>query len=100
MKWPDWWEPDLRERGKGWRAPAVARNLTEPKPPDTVRINFTEYMAAAESERQWREEIHYSRYYDALPVEDREMMRKPIERRGGPSRNGGLDPTPNDWGEG
>lgn len=82
MNWPEWWERDLKVRGKGWRAPQVARNVTESKTPQTVRIGFTDYMIEVERQRLRRQELDYAEYYRALPAEDRELLRKPFERPG------------------
>jgi hypothetical protein len=82
MKWPDWWEPDLRERRKGWRAPQVAKNITPPPPPETIRMSVKEYLIAREPYRLKEEEFEYARRYAAADPEDREILRKPFERPG------------------
>lgn len=95
MKWPDWWEPDLRARGKGWRAPQNAEHgQPENKQPAVIRVGFMEHWARKERARLLREEIEYERYYLALPPEDQEMFRKPYSRPGRPSRDGGWNPVP------
>lgn len=92
MDWPSWWEPDLRQRGKGWRAPPVAENVTPPKPPETIRMGFKEYWPLAERNRLWREEIEYSREYYSRSPEDQELFYKPFERPGRPARDGTMNP--------
>lgn len=92
VRWPAWWAPDLRERGKGWRAPPVTKNITPPKPPETVRVGFMDYWAAIERERLIREEIEYSREYASSPPEQQEVFYKPFERPGRPARNGSTNP--------
>jgi hypothetical protein len=82
VQWPHWWEPDLRERRKGWRAPQVAKNMTPPKPPETVRMCLKEYMMAREPLRLREEELEYARRYAAAEPEDRKLLRKPFERPG------------------
>lgn len=82
MSWPDWWDPDLKARGKGWRAPQVSRNMTGPKPPQTVRMSLGEYMIKSEPERLRSEEIHYARHYSNQTAEDQQLLRKPFERPG------------------
>lgn len=82
VQWPVWWEPDLRERGKGWRAPQVAKNMTPPKPPESIRMSVKEYLIAREPYRLREEELEYARRYAAADPEDRPFMRKPFERPG------------------
>lgn len=92
IAWPDWWEPDLRQRGKGWRAPPVAKNVTPRKPPQTVRMGFKEYWRLAERERLLLEEIEYAREYASWPPEEQELFHKPFECPGGPARDGSINP--------
>ena len=92
MDWPSWWEPDLRQRGKGWRAPPVAQNVTPPKPAEKVRMGFTEYWPLAERERLFRDEIEYAREYASRPPEEKELFHKPFERPGRPARDGSINP--------
>lgn len=92
VRWPDWWEPDLRERGKGWRAPPVAQNITPPKPPETVRMGAGQYLALAESKRLFCEEVAYAEYYNSLSPEDRELFQKPWAVPGRPRRDGQMNP--------
>lgn len=61
MQWPDWWESDLRKRGKGWRASQVPQKITPPKPPETIRMGFMEYWPLAEKERQFWRDLEYAR---------------------------------------
>ena len=82
VQWPDWWEPDLRERGKNWRAPQVAKNMTPPAPPKTIRMGFKEYWAHWMREKVFQDELAYAREYRSLSAEDREYRRKPFERPG------------------
>jgi hypothetical protein len=82
VQWPDWWEPDLREHRKGWRAPQVAKNMTPPKRPQTIRMSVKEYMIAREPSRLREEELEYARRYAAADPEDREILRKPFARPG------------------
>lgn len=93
VAWPDWWEPDLRQRGKGWRAPQVAQNTTPPKPPEMIRMGFMEYHDLAERERRFREELEYAREYRAMSPKDQELFYKPFERPGGPARDGSINPS-------
>ena len=81
-RWPHWWEPDLRARRKGWRAPQVAKNMTPPKPRETVRMSVKHYLNAREPYRLREEELEYARRYAAAEPEDRELLRKPFERPG------------------
>lgn len=92
VTWPEWWEPDLCERRKGWRAPQVLQNMTPPKPPEMVRVGFREYWAAVERERLFLQEMDYSRDYHSWPPEDREGFYKPFEQPGGPALGGGVNP--------
>ena len=92
INWPHWWESDLRQRGKGWRAPPVAENVTSPKLPETIRMGFTEYWPLAERERLWREEHEYAREYDSWPPEEQELFHKPFERPGRPARDRNINP--------
>lgn len=96
VQWPSWWEPDLRERGRGWRAPPVAQNIAPPKPSETIRMGFMDYWKASEGERLYREEVAYARDYASWSAEDQELLLKPWERPGRPRRDGQLNPESDD----
>ena len=100
MAWPDWWEPDLRERGKGWRAPQVAKEGAETKKPDTVRISLWDHLVEEQRQRMLREEFDYARDYRAMSPEEQEVFAKPFERPGRPALDGTLNPMPKDPGGG
>lgn len=92
INWPDWWEADLRERGKGWRAPPVAQNIIPPKPAETVRMGFTDYWPIAQRERLFREEMAYADDYRSWSPEEQALFPKPWERPGRPDRDGNTNP--------
>ena len=82
MRWPDWWEPDLRVRGKGWRAPQNADHRRQEKEqPDVVRVSFSDHLAELEKERLLREEIEYARWYRGLTRLDQKMVREPFSEQ-------------------
>ncbi len=60
----------------------VAKNMTPPKPPETIRMGLKDYMIAREPYRLQEEELVPARYYAAAEPEDREILRKPFERPG------------------
>lgn len=92
--WPPWWEPDLRERGKGWRAPQVARNIDKPEAPDTIRISLDDYLKHVRRQELLREEIEYAWKYQDMSPDDQARSAKPFERPGRPSVGGPLNPMP------
>lgn len=94
VDWPSWWNQDLRERGKGWRAPQVARNVAKPEAADTIRISLDDYMKHVRSERLLREEIEYAWKYQDMSPNDQKRSAKPFERPGRPSVGGELNPMP------
>ena len=52
MNWPDWWEPDLRQRGKGWRARQNVEFTSATKPPEIIRRSLTDQLAIERERRE------------------------------------------------
>jgi hypothetical protein len=56
MDWPDWWEPDLQKRGKGWRARQNVESASVPKAPEVIRRSLAVQLAICrEQDRLWEE---------------------------------------------
>lgn len=60
--WPEWWEADLCQRGKSWRAKQNVEFKSVRKEPDTIRISLAQSLANKRKRELERDRLEHERY--------------------------------------